>query len=252
MNVNAKLLALFIEVTPFEAKSLRSVRHVVSIPLQLFKNRLPLEIRCSFGKSSRCRWGRCRSIAPSVTRSAADPRLRQSKSHIAFLNRVTRRQQQHSLDYVAQFSNIAGPRILYEFRNRFGRKRLRFPAVLLGNLPREMRSQPRDILFALAQRRQHQRKNIEAMVQVLAKRSLLHLILQIAVRSNNHSNIYRNRFISANALNFAFLEHSQQLRLHRHRHIANLIQEKSSAMCLLKFSDVSRSGACERSLLVAE
>jgi hypothetical protein len=55
VNINAKLLALFIEVTAFEAEGFRGVRHVIAMPLQLFKNRLALEVCRSLGERSRCR-----------------------------------------------------------------------------------------------------------------------------------------------------------------------------------------------------
>jgi hypothetical protein len=55
VNINAKLLALFIEVTAFEAEGFRGVRHMVSMPLQLFKNRPALEMRGSLCERSRCR-----------------------------------------------------------------------------------------------------------------------------------------------------------------------------------------------------
>jgi hypothetical protein len=55
VDINAKLLALFIEVTAFEAEGFRGVRHMIAMPLQLFKNRVPLEMCGSLSQRSRCR-----------------------------------------------------------------------------------------------------------------------------------------------------------------------------------------------------
>ena len=56
-----------------------------------------------------------------------------------------------------------------------------------------MLGQHANILAALAQRRQHDRKHEHAMVEVLAKRSLPHLLLEIAVRRHHHAHVHRKR-----------------------------------------------------------
>src|SRR5207237_788700 len=55
---------------------------------------------------------------------------------------------------------------------------------------------------------------------------------------------------AAQAFEFPFLEHAQQLRLHLERHLAHLIQKKGSAVRQLETSDSLSAGARERALLV--
>jgi hypothetical protein len=90
------------------------------------------------------------------------------------------------------------------------------------------------------------------MIQVLAKRSLAHLLLEIAVRGDDHAHVHGEGTAASHALDLALFEHAQQLGLHGHGHVADLVEEKGAAMRLLEFSDVARGGSRERALFVAE
>ena len=58
--------------------------------------------------------------------------------------------------------------------------------------------------------------------------------------------------LAANALQLAFLQHAQQLRLHRQRHVADLVEEQRPAVRLLELAEMTRGRAGERALLVPE
>ena len=103
-----------------------------------------------------------------------------------------------------------------------------------------MFGQHRNIFAALAQGRKHNRKHEDAVIEVLAKRSLPHLLLQIAVRGDDDAYVDRERPVAADALDFAFFEDAQKLGLHGERHVANFVQKQRAAMRLLEFSDVPR------------
>src|SRR4030095_8483845 len=47
------------------------------------------------------------------------------------------------------------------------------------------------------------------------------------------------RLVSAHTLDFAFLEHAQQLGLHSDGHVADLIKEQCAAFGLFEFADVA-------------
>ena len=98
--------------------------------------------------------------------------------------------------------------------------------------------QRRNIVAPLAQRRQHQGKNIDAMKQILPEFLLAHARFQIAMRRHHDANVHRDRLIAADALDFAFFEHAQQFRLHVQRHVADLVEKNRSLIRLLKFADV--------------
>jgi len=68
-----------------------------------------------------------------------------------------------------------------------------------------------------------------------------HLLLQVMVGRDNHTNIHARGFGAANAFHLTLFEHAKKLRLHHGRHVANLIQKQSSAVSLLELADVPRA-----------
>src|SRR5207302_11007621 len=128
----------------------------------------------------------------------------------------------------------------------------RLPAVLLDYLTREMLDQRWDILAALAQRRQPQGEHVDAVEQVGAELAGPDQRFKVAVRGRQHANIHRNAAVAAHALDLAFLEHAQELRLHRERHIADFVEEERAAVRLLELPQVPRESAGERALFVAK
>ena len=76
-------------------------------------------------------------------------------------------QEHQSLDYVSQFTEISGPGISCECLNRVRGERDWLPIVLSADLPRKMLHQGWNIVQALTQRRQDQRKDVHAMKEIL-------------------------------------------------------------------------------------
>src|ERR1700733_13512252 len=113
-----------------------------------------------------------------------------------------------------------------------------------------MLDEQRDVLSAIAQRRQHDGKYMHAMVQVLPKRTRTYQRIEIAMRCHQHAHIYRNRLAATNALHLTLFENPQQLSLHREWHITDLVEKQSPAMRLLELSRVPLPRPGERSLLV--
>ena len=66
------------------------------------------------------------------------------------------------------------------------------------------------------------------MEQVLAKAALLHQRFQIAVRRHHYPHVFHlhRPVAAADALDFALLQHAQQLGLHGEGHVADLVQKK--------------------------
>src|SRR5204863_8078708 len=60
------------------------------------------------------------------------------------------------------------------------------------------------------------------------------------------------RTLAADALELAFLQEAQQFRLHRRRHVADLVQKQRASMRLLEFSQVAGRRPGERALFMAE
>ena len=71
-----------------------------------------------------------------------------------------------------------------------------------------MSRQHRNVFHPLPQRRHVHRKHVHAMKEVLAKLSVFDKLFQIAVRGNEHTHVHGNRFVAADALDLALLEHT--------------------------------------------
>src|SRR6266566_4728210 len=114
-----------------------------------------------------------------------------------------------------------------------------------------MRDKLRKILRPLPQRSNRQGKHIDAVEQIAAKGILLDQFLEMAMRGHQHAHVDFDRFVAAHALNFAFLEHAQQFRLHGQGHVADFVEEKRARFGLFEFAEMARSGPGERALFVA-
>ena len=104
----------------------------------------------------------------------------------------------------------------------------------------------------LAQRRQPQAHDVEAVQQVLAEEALAHALLEILVRRRDDAHVRRERRVAADAVVLAVGEHAQQAHLQVRRHVADLVEEQRAALGLLEAAAAHRLRAGEGAALVAE
>ena len=64
----------------------------------------------------------------------------------------------------------------------------------------------------------------------------MHFFIEIAVRRGNHPHIDMDRFGTADATDFTFLQHPQKLRLHLGVYVANLVEKQRSALRFFKIA----------------
>src|SRR5438552_3849329 len=102
-----------------------------------------------------------------------------------------------------------------------------------------MFDQRRNVLGTLAQRRQHEREDINAMKQVPPKLLLADASFEIAVCGDYDANVDSDGLLSANPFDLTFFEHAQQFRLHGVRHVSNLVEKDCSAVGLLELSNMT-------------
>src|SRR2546423_11874053 len=88
-----------------------------------------------------------------------------------------------------------------------------------------MLRQNRYVFLSLAQRRQVDVDDVQAVVEVLAETSLLHHLLQIAVGRGDDADVDLDRLHAAEAHELALLDDTQQLRLRLERNVADLVEE---------------------------
>ena len=87
---------------------------------------------------------------------------------------------------------------------------------------------------ARAQRRQLNADDVQAVVEIFAKKSALHSGLQILMRRRDDAHVDADRRLAAHAVELAFGEDAQEPRLQRSGHVADLIQEQRAAVGLLE------------------
>ena len=113
-------------------------------------------------------------------------------------------------------------------------------------LPGEVLRQRGNVLDPLAQRRDRDRKDVEAIVQIAPERSVLDHVLEIAVRGGHDPHVDALGPRAAEAFELALLQHAQQLGLHFHRDVADLVEEQRAAVRQLESARPARRRARER------
>ena len=109
-----------------------------------------------------------------------------------------------------------------------------------------------DIVPALAQRRQLDRKNVEPVIKILAEFSFLRRLLQIPVGGGDHADIDFLRPRAAHGLKLPFLKHAQQLHLKLHRQLADFVEKDRAAVGEGKAAFALLCRAGEGALFMAE
>ena len=87
---------------------------------------------------------------------------------------------------------------------------------------------------ALAQARQPQPDDVEAVVEVLAERSFAHALLEVLVRGRDHAHVDLDLLVAADAVERAVGKHAQKPRLQLGEHVADLVEKQRPAFGLLE------------------
>ena len=95
----------------------------------------------------------------------------------------------------------------------------------------------------VAQRRQLDHEAVEPVIQVFAEQAFGDAFAQVAVGGADELDIDGDRFAAAERRHHAFLEHAQQARLQRERHVADFIEEQRAAVGLQDLADARPSCA---------
>ena len=142
---------------------------------------------------------------------------------------------------VLELPHVAGKRERGERLQRVVGQHLRLDGELARALLQEMPGERRDVVRPLAQRRQAQAHDVEAMQQVLAEQPLPHALLEVLVRRRDDAHVRLQRRVAADAVVLAVGEHAQQAHLQVGRHVADLVQEQRAALGLLEAAAAQRS-----------
>ena len=116
----------------------------------------------------------------------------------------------------------------------------------------EVLREDRNLLAALAQRRQVDRHDVEPEEQILAELSFGDGLLDIAVGGRNDAYVDAHVVLAAEARELAVLEHLQQLGLQRKAHVSDLVEEHRAVVGELELARLVLDRAGERAALEPE
>jgi hypothetical protein len=94
-----------------------------------------------------------------------------------------------------------------------------------------------------AQRRRGQGIHVQTMEESGAKAAGAHLCGQIAIGSSQHAYVHLERAVGAHALDLALLQGAQELRLHGHGQLADLVEKQGSFVGHFELARPIASGA---------
>src|SRR5512138_26700 len=92
----------------------------------------------------------------------------------------------------------------------------------------------------------------KTVIKILTKVFLIDLVFEILIGSSNYSYIHLNVLITANTGDLMLLQCPEHFCLGRKAHIAHLIQEQGSQVCLFEFPFTLFDGRGKCTLFVSE
>ena len=150
---------------------------------------------------------------------------------------------------VLELAHVARPGVARHHLERVRRERERLAGRVLLE---EVGGEQRQVIAAIAERRDLQHDDVEPVEQILAEPVLLHGRTEIDVGRGDHADVDGARGAPADRPHLALLEDAQQARLDGHRHVADLVEEQRAAVGLDEHARAIGGGASERALRVPE
>src|ERR1700722_14861062 len=163
-----------------------------------------------------------------------------------------RRKDHSAFNKVLQFADVTRPAISYERIHSLRRDRVDSPV----HAPRvefcEMPDQLRNVFRALPQRGNNDRKYLQPIVEVFAKRGLLYHCGQITMSGRDEADVHLVSTVAAQPLKFLFLQYTQQFCLEFKWNVADFIKKKGAFVSEFESSRLLRDRSGERPLFVSE
>src|SRR6185295_7097653 len=156
------------------------------------------------------------------------------------------------LDQVLQLTDVPRPPVLLEHAHRRIGDALDFLPEAGVVAAQEEIGELRDVLGALAQRRQLDRDDVDSIEEIFAEAAVLHRLLEIDVGGGDQAELGLDRLAAADPLDVALLDRAQQLGLQVAPQSANLVEEQRAVGGELELPELLPVRAGERAALVAE
>ena len=156
------------------------------------------------------------------------------------------------MDGVEELAHVARPVVADQAHHHGLRHVGALAAEFGGILAHGMGHQERDVLAALAERRNDDLRATDPVVEVLAEAAVLGHLAQVAVGGADEPHVGLALLVGAEADHVAGLQHPQQLGLHGERHVADLVEEQRALVGELEHALAVAVGPRERTANVAE
>ena len=160
-------------------------------------------------------------------------------------------EDRQALHQVGQFSHVAGPVVVAQRHHRRRRQPHGGPLLVLETGD-QLVDEQWQVFRAARQRRHLDREHVETVVEILAEAAVLDQLFEVAVGGGDDAHVALDALVAADPLEGALLDDTQELHLHRQRHVADLVEEYGAALCQLEAPLPRADRPGERTLFVAE
>src|SRR3989339_65477 len=164
----------------------------------------------------------------------------QKKRDIVRLDGVPFQKAGHTAEHIDQFSDIAGPVVVQQYRFRC-RVNLYFrEGGVLGYARKQGFRYDSDVVPPFSERRDMETYDVETVKKILPESAVAHPLLDGVIARGEKPEIRFHRGNPADALQLFFFQHAQDLGLHFIRHVADLVEEHGAFVGEFEFTVLAR------------
>src|SRR4030095_13727481 len=139
-------------------------------------------------------------------------------------------------DDVFQLAYVARPRIGLQQGHGFVCGPFDIELMLPIEFTDEVLNEQRDVFTMAAKRGKIERDHVKPVIEVVAQLSFFDRLERVAIGRSNDTNIELKFLIASKTAHAAVRQNPQQFGLQGYRHFGDLVDEKSSAICLFETS----------------
>src|SRR6266542_3837143 len=239
LDCNSVRVQLTVEVRALDAEGVGGAGDVAGEVAQPGQNELLFE-------------GVARLLQRQVGRDFGRRGSARAELNIVRFDGVAAKQDGQTFGDVAQLAYVSRPVIGLEFRRGSAGEALARRAGLGGEAAQKVFGEKDDVVAARAERRDVDRKDVQPVKEVIAKRAPRDLRLQVFVRGGDHPYIDGDRLLASDFLKGLLLQDAQDFRLRADAHVADFVKEERAAVGELEFSFAFVDRAGERPFAMAE
>ena len=157
-----------------------------------------------------------------------------------------------ALDKIFELTNVAGPGVIDKCVHRFGGNVLDGFVQAAAEILHEVTNEQGHVFAAFAQRRNLNRKNIEAIVEIAAKFAVGDEAREVAIGGGHDADVDGLRAIAAEAFELLLLQNAEKFRLEFERNVADLVEKERAVIGELEAADFLIDRAGKSAAFVAE